>query len=210
MSRDTRRFGKSDIELIIFDLDGVLVEACNWHRDAFLQAVKELLKIDITIEEHDKIYNGLPTKVKLEMLGCIKDMVELINDRKQKLTIELIHSKCKQTETYDLLRKLHHNPNRRIGCYTNSIRETTRLMLHKSNIDQFFDCILTNQDVIYPKPNPEGYIKIMNLFNIPKAKTLIVEDSDKGIEAAKQSGANVLEVLNPVDTIRKLNEIYFS
>ena len=60
-----------------------------------------------------------------------------------------------------------------------------------------FDMIVTNQDVTYPKPNPEGYNKIVSHFNLNKKYVYIVEDSPKGIQAAEASGCNVIQVKNP-------------
>ena len=84
-----------------------------------------------------------------------------------------------------------------VACFTNSIRMTANLMLEKTGILDLFDLVLSNQDVKKPKPDPSGYIQAMNHFSFSKEKTLIVEDSPKGIEAAKSSGANILVVKNP-------------
>lgn len=96
--------------------------------------------------------------------------------------------------------------NHKIACYTNSIRKTTELMLSKTGILHFFDLLMTNQDVSMPKPDPEGYIKVIKHFNIPEEKCFIIEDSPKGIEAAKKSGSNVIVVKNPDDVDIKLLE----
>ena len=58
---------KNKIKLIIFDLDGVLVEAKNIHYDSLNQALGK--KHEITWEEHLSQYDGLKTNQKLEMLS---------------------------------------------------------------------------------------------------------------------------------------------
>ena len=73
---------------------------------------------------------------------------------------------------------------------------------------------MTNEDVEVPKPNPEGYLNAMNILGVSPSSTLIVEDSEKGFQAAKASGAHVLKVQGPDDvnfenvsvTIKKVNE----
>ena len=79
-------------------------------------------------------------------------------------------------------------------------------MLEKTGICRFFDYILTNQDVNKPKPNPEGYVYLMEAFQINKDNTFIIEDSPKGLEAARSSGANVIKVKNAskvnIETVR--------
>ena len=188
------------IELVIFDLDGVLVEACEWHRLALNSALKEVSNYEITLDDHKSIFNGIPTKVKLKKLldlNIIKsEDLNKIEDLKQKNTINIINSDGKiRYEKINLLNFLK-SKNIKVACYTNSIRDTAELMLNKTGILNLFDLIITNQDVGFPKPNPEGYIKILNYFNIDKNKTIIVEDSLNGFEAAYLSGCKVFKVNN--------------
>ena len=186
------------IKLVIFDLDGVLVDACEWHRIALNRALKEVCNYEISLEEHYKDYNGIPTKIKLNKLfqkGLIKDGdFALIEELKQRYTIELINETAKNRQEKIELLNLLKNKKIKIACYTNSIRQTAELMLSKTGILHFFDLILTNQDVEASKPNPQGYNKIIDLFNVSLNETIIVEDSPKGYEAAYLSGAKVFKV----------------
>lgn len=186
------------IKLVIFDLDGVLVDACEWHRVALNRALKQVCNYEISLEEHYKDYNGIPTKVKLNKLlqnRLIKDSdFVLIEELKQRYTIELINETAKNRQEKIELLNLLKNKKIKIACYTNSIRQTAELMLSKTGILHFFDLILTNQDVEASKPNPQGYNKIIDLFNVNLNETIIVEDSPKGYEAAYLSGAKVFKV----------------
>ncbi|RLR17256.1 HAD family phosphatase, partial [Sodalis-like symbiont of Bactericera trigonica] len=56
------------IKAVIFDMDGVLIEAKDWHYDALNKALN-LFGLDITRQEHQTVYDGLPTKHKLIMLS---------------------------------------------------------------------------------------------------------------------------------------------
>ena len=189
--------------LLIFDLDGVLVDACDWHRDAFLEAYRQVTGIIITNEEHTRLYNGLPTKVKLELLKAPIEQQEEISNIKQELTKELIQLYCNPNdELFDLLIGIRKN--NILACYTNCIRETARLMLDITGYISLLDALVTNEDVVWPKPSPEGYNKLMDLYDCP---TIIFEDSPKGIAAAKASGARVIEVKNNKDFIAKLRKI---
>ena len=188
------------IKLIIFDLDGVLVDACEWHRISLNKALKEVCDYEISLEDHYKYYNGIPTKVKLNKLlekGIIKNNdFSSIEQLKQKYTIELIKDTANiRQEKIDLLNFLK-NKKIKIACYTNSIRQTAELMLNKTGILNLFDVILTNQDVEAPKPDPQGYYKIIDSLNVSLNETIIVDDSPKGFEAAYRSGAKVFKVNN--------------
>jgi beta-phosphoglucomutase len=187
-------------KLIIFDMDGVLVDACDWHKQALNEALMEIYSFSISDEDHYNLYNGLPTKVKLKKLSKLgflfEEDIEKIEDLKQHKTIDIINQKAfKRQEKIDLLKYLKNNYF--IACYTNSIRITAELMLEKTGILNLFDLLITNQDVTNPKPDPEGYNKIINFFNLTPEDTIIVEDSPKGIEAAIKTGAKVCIVKNP-------------
>jgi len=141
-------------------------------------------------------------------LGKNVAATSLINDLKQKFTIEAIEKQAyRREEKIDMIKQIKEKGHT-VCCYTNSIRKTANLMLKKTGIYEMFDFVLTNQDVSNPKPDPEGYIFLMNKFNFSKENTFIIEDSPKGILAAKNSGANVIEVKNAdevsVNIIRKI------
>ena len=187
-------------KLFIFDLDGVLVEACDWHRDALNEALMETCNFQISEEEHKSTFNGIPTSKKLEILTdrelVPKNKHKEINDLKQQKTIEIIQ-RCatirqEKIEMIEAIKREGHI----VCCYTNSIKKTAFLMLKKTGIQHLFNYILTNQDVNEPKPSPEGYLFLMEKFNFDKKSTFIIEDSPKGIAAATSSGANILVVKN--------------
>ncbi len=189
------------IKLVIFDLDGVLVDACEWHRLALNEALKDIGGYEISLEDHHREFNGIPTKIKLQKLvdrGIItSDQVAAIYELKQEKTVEVIKQQAQtRQEKIDMLKWLRQK-SIRVACCTNSIRMTTTLMLEKTGIMELFDMITTNQDVEKPKPDPEGYLKTLRSFGAAPHEVLIIEDSPKGMEAAIASGCNVLRVDNP-------------
>ena len=192
-----------NVDLVIFDLDGVLVDACEWHRVALNEALMEVCGYEIPLEDHYADYNGLPTLTKLDKLSTRGLLPEedhkKVSDLKQEKTMGVIEKLAwVREEKVSLLQALQKR-GIRIGCCTNSIRKTTELMLEKTGIRHFFEypsgIVITNQDVDNPKPHPEGYNKIIQYFD--SKKTIIVEDSPKGLQAARASGAEVLDVKNP-------------
>ena len=204
------------VKLVIFDLDGVLVDACEWHRVALNEALKEVCNYEISLEDHYTVFNGIPTKKKLlaltELGVLTEEMHEEVYNRKQAKTLEIIegHAGIRQ-EKIDLLNSLK-SRGLTVTCFTNSIRMTAELMLDKTGILGLFDYVLTNEDVSSPKPDPEGYVKTMQRYSVMPTETLIVEDSPKGKQAAYASNAHVLEVENPdgvneTTVIQKLIEL---
>src|SRR5690606_31162987 len=121
------------IKAILMDMDGVLVDACEWHYLSLNKALKEISNIEISYEEHISDFNGLPTRKKLNKLteqGRIKlEDHDSIFNKKQYYTIETI----KETAKYDEKKVNLHQHNRwnglKLACCTNSITTTTIEML---------------------------------------------------------------------------------
>lgn len=198
---------------IIFDMDGVLVDACEWHRIALNESLKEVCNYEISLDEHYSTFNGIPTKIKLNILnerGIVPKEKNLqIEELKQEKTIQIINNlaslRKEKVELMDFLK----NKKVKIGCYTNSIRKTSELMLTKTGVLGYLDLLVTNEEVSKPKPDPEGYLYCFDKFGIDKNNVLIIEDSPKGIEAARQSGANLLIVKNIDEVNVDLVKEYF-
>ena len=202
------------IKLVIFDLDGVLVDACEWHRVALNEALKKVCSYEISLEDHYNIFNGTPTKTKLNKLtemGILEESKHRqIYEIKQAKTMEIISQMANpRQEKIDLINWLKDQPIH-VACYTNSIRLTAELMLEKTGILGLFELLVTNQDVENPKPHPEGYIKVLNHFDTNQDHGLIIEDSPKGLAAAEASGCRVIQVKTPNDVNIELFKEYIS
>ena len=200
-------------KLVIFDLDGVLVDACEWHRVALNRSLKIVCDYEISEEEHYKTFNGIPTKVKLNKLSDMKIIPrschEEVYNLKQKMTIETINEKaCVRTEKIEMFNYLKEK-GLFLACFTNSIRDTATLMLDKTGVLEHLDFLVTNEDVKKSKPDPEGYNFLVDKFNVKKEETIIIEDSPKGLAAAYSSGCEVIKVDGPDRVDKTIFERYF-
>ncbi len=184
------------IKNIIFDLDGVLVDACDWHYESLNRALIKNGFEEINISDHKKTFNGLPTKVKLKMLNLNEEQIEMVSKDKQDITLGVIHEMCLRDKSKIDFMSYLKNHGVKIGCVTNSIKKTTIAMLSNSGIIDFIDKIITNEDVVVPKPDPEGYIKCMESFFASPQDTIIVEDSEKGVMAASKTNSYIWVVKN--------------
>jgi len=185
------------IKAVLFDLDGVLVDATEWHYEALNRALG-LFGYTISRYEHLTTYNGLPTRKKLEMLsvekGFPRSLHSLVNKIKQKYTREEILRRC--TPVFDKEFMIHQlkRDGFKLACCSNSIRESVELMLRGSGILELFDCLVSNEDVTHPKPHPEMYLRACECLKVKPQEAIIVEDAPHGLEAARQSGASVCQV----------------
>jgi HAD superfamily hydrolase (TIGR01509 family) len=199
------------IKLIVFDLDGVLVNSKETHYEALNRALAQVGdEFIISKDDHLKHFDGLPTKRKLDKLseerGLPVDSHDLVWQRKQECTIDVIKSVVKENEDLISLFQMLEQKGLKIFVASNSIKKTTKLFLLKLGLIEYIDEIISNEDVRSPKPHPEIYQKAMLTVGVTPKETMIVEDSHVGITAAIQSGGNLCRVDNVEDvTKEKIN-----
>ena len=188
------------IDTVLFDMDGVLIDATEWHYDALNEAL-EIFGFEIGREEHLARFNGMTTKKKLEILsvekGLPRDLHEIISEVKQDRTLRIAARKCFPTAAHLILLSTLKNKGMKVGVVTNSIRMTTEFMLQYSGVSKFLDVLITNEDIDQPKPAPDGYVLAMKNLGSKAENTVVVEDGMHGIQAAKAAGARVVEVKDP-------------
>jgi len=194
---------------ILFDLDGVLVNMPDGHYEALNKALG-LFGVKIEKDEHFNFFNGLPTRKKLEELekqGRLpKGLREFINFIKQKHTKEIIPKYCVPDYSKIILLGNLKKRGFKLGCCSNSIKETLHLMLKSAQIFDFFDIIIGNDEIKNPKPHPEIYLEAMGKLKVKPKECIVIEDSPHGIESGKKSGATVFEVKNTEDVNLSLFE----
>lgn len=191
------------VKLIIFDLDGVLVEAKKIHYDCLNFALREEgEQYVIGWEEHLSIFDGLKTNQKLELLTKLKGLpitsYSKIWEKKQILTLESLNNLTPVEHIKDCIYRLSKD-GYKIVCCSNSIRKTVLTVLSKLDIIQYFDLILSNEDVKNSKPHPEIYWSAISYMSCFPDETLIIEDSPYGLLAASRSNSNVFRVNSPID-----------
>jgi len=196
------------MKLIIFDLDGVLVEAKNIHFDALNESLGP--KYSIEWNEHLSKYDGLKTNQKLEMLtkekGLPIELYKQVWDEKQRLTLKKL-SDLKSSPQLQVCISSLVNQGYKIACCSNSIRKTVLTVLSKLGIIEYFDLILSNEDVKNSKPHPEIYWKAISMVGCLPEETLIIEDSPFGLLAANRTKSNIMRVETPNDvTIDNINK----
>ena len=194
------------IKLIVFDLDGVLVEARDFHYEAMNRALASIdEKYIIGREEHLAKYDGLSTRKKLAILtkekGLPEEHYDIIWESKQRSTHEIIREQVTPENHENVIACLYSlkSMGYTVYCASNSIRSTVKLMLLYAGYMEYIDAFFSNQDVRAPKPHPEIYMKAMLHAGVSPKETLVIEDSHIGRKAAHESGAYVMGVKNPDD-----------
>ena len=187
----------SRIRCVLFDLDGVLVDATEWHYEALNRALR-LFGFDITRYEHLSSYNGLPTMRKLQMLSVEKGLPvpihPMLSRLKQVYTRDEILTRCRPVFEKEYMLSRLHREGYRLAVCSNSIRESLELMVRHSGLRDYFEFLVSNEDVQRPKPDPEIYMTAIARMGLTPRETLVVEDAPHGLEAARRAGAHVCRV----------------
>ena len=192
------------IKAVLFDMDGVLIDAKDWHYEALNKALG-LFGLTISRYDHLHTFDGLPTRDKLKMLSeqyfLPVQLHNFINKVKQRYTLEITNAKCRPMfqHEYALSRLKHEGC--KIAVCSNSVRATIELMMNLSGLSKYIDIILSNEDVERAKPDPEIYTAAMEKLSLKPEECIVIEDNPKGIAAGKASGAFVL----PVATVYDVN-----
>ena len=191
------------IRAVIFDMDGVLIDATEWHYESLNKAL-EIFGTTISRSEHLSTYNGLPTKVKLEMLSSEKKISRkfhgLVKTLKQKFMLEAVTTNCRPTHPQqDALLRLF-NEGYKMAVASNSVRESVELMMDRSNLSQYLEFFLSGEDVKRTKPDPAIYKMAIKRLGLQPHEVVIVEDNHYGLQAARKAGGHVLQVNKVEDT----------
>jgi beta-phosphoglucomutase len=206
---------KNKIKAVIFDMDGVLIDAKEWHYESLNKAL-DLFGMQISRYDHLVTFDGLPTQKKLEMLSLEnnfpKGLHQFVNDMKQQFTMEIVTMKCKPVFQHQFALSKLKSEGYNIAVCSNSIRQTIQMMMDKAGLNQFLNFFISNQDVKKGKPDPEMYNLAISRLGLTPNQCLIVEDNDNGKRAAIASGAHLLEVNDTSDVdyytiIKKIKEI---
>lgn len=190
------------IKAILFDLDGVLVDAVDLHYEAFRKAIR-LFGFDVPPSLHQAEYNGLPTDNKLRLLSQKMNlppgMHAYLNELKQQFTFELLETRVKVDPQIKSTLLALRDRGYRLGLASNCISSTVRRVIEKMEIASLFDVILSREEVSAAKPSPAIYIESLRRLELTPEEVLIVEDSAPGVQAALSASPNVLVVTHPRD-----------
>ena len=190
------------IKAVLFDMDGVLIDAKDWHYEALNKAL-EIFGYSISRDAHLTTFDGLPTKQKLKMLSASRNLPtglhDFLNALKQSHTMSIMHQKCKPTFNHQYAMSKLKSDGKLLGVCSNSVRQSVVSMMKLSKLNEYLSVIYSNEDVSAGKPNPEMYVSAMNELGVAPHETLILEDNDHGIEAALASGAHLMKIGVPGD-----------
>ena len=201
------------VEAVIFDFDGVIVDTEPLHYAAF-QRTLEPLGLHFTWQEYVETYIGFDDrdafKHAFSLKGTIlcKDELHRLIEQKAAFFNDVIGvGVTAYPGVLDLISQLHAN-NFPLAICSGALRSDIDPILAMLGISNYFDVIVTADDVAASKPNPECYQLAFQLLQSAHQNsfsinaTIAIEDTPAGISAAKAAGLIVCAVTNSYPAAR--------
>lgn len=178
---------------IIFDCDGTLADTMPLHYESWMAT---LARFGLTLDE-DRFYalGGWPSQRIAELLiaetGKTEDPARIARDKESRFR-QLIHRVEPIEPVVAVARE--HRGKLPLAVATGGIRPVCETILHEIEIFQWFDAIVTCEDVPTHKPEPEIFLEAARRLGVNPRHCTVYEDTDPGIEAAKRAGMAVVDV----------------
>ena len=185
---------------IIFDLDGVICHTDQYHFQAWKQ-LADRLSIPFDEQDNDRL-RGVS---RMESLNIILEKSSRIYSEQEKLAFaeeknEYYKKLLIQMTPSDLpegvLETLQELRSRGLLLGIGSSSKNTKLILSRLGLADFFDAVADGTEISHSKPAPEVFLLAAEKLGVSPAKSLVVEDADAGIEAAKAGGFSPVKLVD--------------
>lgn len=193
-------------ECLIFDMDGTLIQTENLNYMIYKTVLKKLFNVLISQEDWKDFFSGrrLQDSIPQYLISIglssidfkVSDFINIAKPIKEDLVFNHLMQNSSITPGVLEFLGLMKQQNKMMILASSTIKIFCINMLEQYNLFDFFDHILTAEDVVLGKPNPEIYIKAKELSNHQKDECLVFEDSINGIIAAELAGIEVIKVIN--------------
>lgn len=183
-----------NIKCILFDSDGVVADTDN----IYFEINSELIQnygIKHTREDYIK-YSFLSDLGSAGFLkqNHVEDIIGFKNERNQKFIQRVKTGQSVMASTVSEIAEL--SKKYKIGIVTNAGREVFTAVYEKSGLLEWIDLIISREKYINPKPAPDCYLRAIGELNIPADQLIVVEDSPRGIAAARSAGLKTIHLQN--------------
>ncbi len=175
--------------LAMIDLDGTLVDTLDANFAAYRAALNEVGS-DITREYYAERCDGRSYRDFLPaIMGEGNPLIAAVHERKKQIYAGCVEKTVLNRHLVSILRGLR--PEYYLALVTTASEENVRNILNRHQLTDFFDLVLTQEQMKIPKPAPDCYLEVMAHFGVGPADAVIFEDSEPGIRAALASGCEV-------------------
>lgn len=191
---------------IIFDMDGVLIDAMPFHAEAIRRAIKEMTNHEID-KRNIYLLEGMPGSSLIKEIFNREhvDRTTEVNDKMVRqigLRKEEIFKQIQNAQVIEGVRELLEDLTRKCGnlcikaVVSGAARDEVDMILDRNIGTQFFDVIVTGDDTDEGKPNPIPLEIALRKMDIRASEVIVVENSPLGVEAATRARLKFIIVLN--------------
>ena len=175
------------MKLVIVDLDGTLFDTKDVNYCAYKDAIAPY-GYNIDYQYYCEFCNG---RHYMEFLPQIttndRKILETMHKAKKDVYRKYLNKAILNTGLVDIIRLMRKEY--KTAIVTTASKKNCYDILNQFGLVELFDLILTHDDIVKSKPDPEGFMKAMHYFNAEPVETIIFEDSEVGLKAAAKSGA---------------------
>lgn len=192
--------------LVIFDMDGVLADTGPIHFQSWVKMANEDAGVNFTKEFFEESFGqqSIPITRKLVGTRAEQALVEKWANLKEEYYREMVKDKLVPLPgVIELIRDLK-KENIKMAVGSSGPLENVELLLTSLKIKQYFDIIITAEDVKNGKPAPDVFLIAANKLNLKPENCIVIEDAPVGIEAAKRAGMKSIALT----TTHKKEELY--
>jgi len=182
---------KEKFEGIIFDIDGTLTSTNELIFKSFNHIAK--IYLDRTFTDKEIIALFGPTEDKILKEWCGKNFEAARKDYyeyyKSHHYIANLYPGIKELLDYLKSKSVL------LAVFTGKGRQASLITLEELSIINYFDLIVTGDDVANHKPSSDGIMKFVNEYNLKKDEVLMIGDSVADVRASKEAGIRIASAL---------------
>lgn len=190
---------------LLFDHDGVLVDTERWY---FRAGERALADVGLTLDRSDYLRDmslGRGTWARARAAGVDEQAIARLREARDAYYRHyLVTEDIEIDGVVDVLAEL--SPHTRMAIVTTAKCADFELIHERRQITPFMEFVLVREDYEHPKPHPEPYLTGLARFGAPRAETLVVEDSARGLRSAVAAGIDCVVVHSDFTASQDLSE----
>jgi beta-phosphoglucomutase len=188
--------------VLIFDMDGVLVDSNPMHREAWV-AYNRTFGLETTDAMHQRMYGKRNDRIIRDFFGdsLSPEEVAARGAAKEELYREMIGDRVEEMLVPGLRDFLDRYPEVPKAVASNAEPANVNFLLDHANLRRYFQVVVDGHQVANPKPHPEIYLRAAGLLGASPAQCIVLEDSYSGVEAARAAGMRVIGVRTTYDNL---------
>lgn len=198
------------IKAVIYDMDGLMINSEPVH----------IIAWNKFLSEYNHSMNELPQELRSNFIGMrlvevVKEVVsafkldvdpEMFQIKRDEIFLKLMREKTESMPGLFESLKLFKENNFKIALTSSGTTEYINLILKKLDIQNYFNVIVSGNDVKTGKPDPEPYLVTTKKLELNTKECLVLEDAKNGIESAKAAGCKCIAIKNPHNPPQDLSQ----